>query len=46
MVAFAEPVAVALPIVGAPGTPFVVIDCETADATESPTTFEAITVKV
>ena len=45
-VAVVDPVAVAVPIVGAPGTANVVIEFEAADAADVPTLFVAVTVNV
>jgi hypothetical protein len=45
-VAVVFPVLVAVPIVGAPGTALGIIEAVSDEATESPTAFVAITVKV
>ena len=45
-VAVVAPVAVAVPIPGAPGTAFGVIAPEAAEAAEVPAAFVAVTVKV
>ena len=44
--AFVDPPTIASPIIGAPGTLFVVTDSDVPDEVESPTKFVATTVNV